>query len=436
MNAPSGDTEPVDLSSETRIRSGSEAQAACADVEKCTKQAPNVSARRVRVGRHADRVQAGSGAGEKGLLASTGDRRQNNFDFLRLFAAMLVIYGHAYFFTGFPVPVFAANSVSTVAVKVFFIISGYLVAQSWMNDPCLYRFLVRRSLRIFPALIVVVLCTTFVLGPVLTTVPLGAYFGNPATWNYLSNALLHVTYYLPGLFATNPHSAAVNGSLWTLPAEFAMYLITPLVLRSVGLISTAKAAFVFLAFCIALTSLYLLHSLPQHNAIVIYSLEFWSWLGVAPYFVIGSAYAYCSAERILNVYVAFLGLLGLGVLDASGLSSEGGLMLVLPYVTLSFGASSARALACLSRFGDMSYGVYLYGFVVQQTIIALFGATMGPWANFALAGSASLVLAFVSWHVIEKRALQLKPRARHAVHIATYVNRNRLARTTVPDTVG
>src|SRR5579871_1464824 len=92
--------------------------------------------------------------------------RLNNFDHVRLFGALLVIYGHAYPLTGTVIPGFAANGVATIGVKIFFSISGYLVAQSWLRDPNIVRFFTRRALRIFPALIAVVLLSTFVLGPI------------------------------------------------------------------------------------------------------------------------------------------------------------------------------------------------------------------------------------------------------------------------------
>lgn len=96
-----------------------------------------------------------------------GERaRTNNLDLVRLFGAALVIYGHAYPIAGAASPGFAANGVATIGVKIFFSIRGYLVALSWLRDPHLGRFLLRRSLRIFSALIVVVLLSALVLGPV------------------------------------------------------------------------------------------------------------------------------------------------------------------------------------------------------------------------------------------------------------------------------
>lgn len=94
-------------------------------------------------------------------MTSTNRYRENNFDQLRLLGAILVIYGHSYVLLGRPVPMFAANTVSTLGVKIFFCISGYLVAASWLRDPHLPRFLARRSLRIFPALIAITLLSFY-----------------------------------------------------------------------------------------------------------------------------------------------------------------------------------------------------------------------------------------------------------------------------------
>ena len=156
--------------------------------------------------------------------------KNNNFDLLRLFGAALVVYGHSYPLTGAAAPGFAANPVGTIGVKIFFVVSGYLVAQSWVRDSHLVRFAVRRGLRIFPALTVVVLVSVFFLGPVFTSLPLDEYFPHPLTSAYLRNIVLYISYALPGVFEHNTYPAAVNGSLWSLPAEFAMYLLTPLIL--------------------------------------------------------------------------------------------------------------------------------------------------------------------------------------------------------------
>src|SRR5690349_17297938 len=108
-------------------------------------------------------------------------KHDNTFDALRLFAALLVIFGHAFRLTGEIGPAFAGTGVATTGVKIFFVISGYLVAQSWMRDPHPVRFLRRRVLRVMPGLIAVVVLTALVLGPLVTRLPPAAYFADART---------------------------------------------------------------------------------------------------------------------------------------------------------------------------------------------------------------------------------------------------------------
>ena len=118
--------------------------------------------------------------------------RENNFDAVRLIAAAAVIYGHAHPLTGTVDVGFMGNAVQSFAVKVFFVISGFLIATSWIADPNVPRYLEKRALRIFPALVVVVVLCAFVLGPVVTTLPLTQYFANGRTRAYLWNILLRL----------------------------------------------------------------------------------------------------------------------------------------------------------------------------------------------------------------------------------------------------
>jgi peptidoglycan/LPS O-acetylase OafA/YrhL len=336
--------------------------------------------------------------------------RLNNFDLVRLFGAILVIYGHAYPLTGAVSPGFAVNAVGTIGVKIFFSISGYLVALSWLRDPNLPRFLLRRSLRIFPALIVVVVLSAFVLGPVVTRLPLAAYFRSHHTYTYLQNIALHIDYFLPGVFPNNIYPIAVNGSLWSLPAEFAMYLLTPILIVGASLIAGrvafAMAAGVFIAVGFWLTSVE-----PQFR-FVIYATDVWSALSVAPNFVMGMVYAVCRLDRFLNIYVAAAGLFTLAIFDTSVPVKEAGLLLVLPYFSLSFGSGYTPELRRLMLGADLSYGLFLYGFPVEQTIWQVFGSRVGPWQTFVLATVICAGLASLSWHFVEKRALAWKPGAR------------------------
>lgn len=115
---------------------------------------------------------------------------RNNFDFIRIVAATLVIVGHAYALLALPgTPEFFRSSVSTFAVKVFFVLSGYLVVTSWLHDPSVLRFITKRALRIWPALIAVVTLSAVVIGPLVTTLPLVDYVAHPAFGRYFETIL-------------------------------------------------------------------------------------------------------------------------------------------------------------------------------------------------------------------------------------------------------
>lgn len=343
---------------------------------------------------------------------------RNNFDQLRLLGALLVIYGHSYVLLGRPVPTFAANTVSTLGVKIFFCISGYLVAISWLSDPHLPRFLARRSLRIFPALIVITLLTTFVLGPALTNMPLSRYFSEVGTYSYLNNIRLYITYHLPGVFeGTSPLSnvtspiqstelAVVNGSLWSLPVEFVMYVILPALVVLARLLKRPWA-FAALTVAFAGTAFFLTTFWPQERRLV-YATNVWSALQLGTYFVVSACIAVYRLDRKLNVYVAFMGLFALSFFEPGPIVKEGILICVLPYVVLCYGTGIAPFTRFL-RGPDLSYGLFLYGFPIQQILIQFFGVHLSPWRLFAATLPFAAACAWLSWHLIEARALARKP---------------------------
>ena len=157
-------------------------------------------------------------------------QRINNFNIIRIVAAAMVIYGHMSSIMGVYKHTVYDQAVSSLAVKILFVISGYLIMVSLINDDHFGRYMVRRCFRIFPGLIGVVLFSALIIGPIFTNLPLSEYFTSKITWNYLRNILLYPIYVLPGVFSDYTYPNAVNGSLWTLPIEFALYLVLPALL--------------------------------------------------------------------------------------------------------------------------------------------------------------------------------------------------------------
>ena len=334
--------------------------------------------------------------------------RANNFDGLRIFAATLVIYGHSFPLVGAAGPSFLGNSVQTVAVKIFFVISGYLITDSWLRDPSVFRYTIRRALRIMPGLIGVILVAGFVVGPCFSTLSSGDYFGNGRLYHYLLGIFMYISYDLPGVFTTNPYPVAVNGSLWSLPAETLMYIITPLLFLGLGRVDKRNFRYLCVTIVLMTTSIYFTRIARPAGPLVYYAIDFISVLELAPFFLLGGVFSVYRIERLLNLQVAVL-LLVIGAFFVfPPLLAEILLYVILPYLTLSIALASSPVFSGVGRYGDFSYGMYLYGFLVQQMLIARMGLQTAPELVFGLAVILTGMCAFASWHLLEKRMLSLK----------------------------
>ena len=328
-------------------------------------------------------------------MRRSGRVHNNNFDSVRLLGALLVLAGHAFVLTAhFPVPRFFGVPIHTLGVAVFFCVSGYLVEGSWLRRPCLGGFLRNRCLRIFPGLIAVVLVTVFLLGPLVTTTGL-EFFQKPQTYQYLLSITLDAQYFLPGVFGDTVHaSRAVNGSLWSLGVEFICYLVVlgaGLALRQRGYVIFAILA----VLCAAATFA------PEES-------PFDGLKPAASMAVFFAAGAIIRAVKPSVRTLASMTLAGIVVWLVIAITLPAGVILgawvTLPGLLILLGRSTTPVLRSAARFGDLSYGIYLWAFPVQQLVLHYFGHV--PLAlNLMLVFAFTLTLAFISWHLIERRAL-------------------------------
>jgi peptidoglycan/LPS O-acetylase OafA/YrhL len=332
--------------------------------------------------------------------------RHNNFDTLRLIAATSVIFSHAFLLaTGRqdsePLMVITGGQtiLGVVGVFVFFVISGYLVTQSWERAPSLPRFALKRTLRIYPGLATCVVVLTFGLGPIVTTLPLGDYLTSYGTYRFLgANLLLNTDQNsLPDVWFTGRDLGHIlDGPLWSLPVEVAMYVMVA-VLGATRLLR--------LPVLTGLLGVGLL-------AIVLDSSNWHDWdftgsvLWLLAFFVIGMLLQQLR-ERVLDGRIALLALAGL--IASVPLHA---FILMFPlcggYLVIYLALHPALPAIPAARFGDLSYGLYIYGWPVEQTVLFLYPAATW-WELFLIAYPATAVVAFLSWHLVEKRALRLKP---------------------------
>lgn len=330
---------------------------------------------------------------------------QNNLNAVRLLAASLVLYGHSFIFLNLSQPLFLSwLPLGGLGVFMFFTISGYLITESWDRDPNVYRFFARRALRIFPALIVCVLLSILVLGPLMTTWSLHDYFSSSHLLTYLRNIRLFIVYYLPGVFETNQVPNAVNGSLWSLPVEFLMYIVVAII----GLMRSNRWLFFVLACGSA--AMDFLQGSHSKEMVVIYGTDLREVFICGTYFWVGALFYKFNLKRWFSLPIAVAAAVGLLCLESNIQVLQVAAQMLLPLIVLSFGFSHSPMLQRLTCSGDYSYGIYIYAFPIQQTVVYLW-PNIGIYEYLAICFTATYALAVLSWHFIESRALSLKPKS-------------------------
>jgi len=344
--------------------------------------------------------------------------RQNNFDALRLVAAASVVFSHSFLITEgtqdheWLIWLTGNQSIlGLVGVFVFFAISGFLVTQSFEQTGDAWRFLAKRALRIFPGLLAATALSAFVLAPVVTTLCPSAFLLRPEPYEYvLGNTLLDQTVHeLPGvMFVNNPVGLEINGSLWTLRLEFVMYLMV-LVLGVLRLL-TVRSALLLIAFGMICLHFNMLDELEKWGWFF-QLLSGWGWL--VGFFAAGMVFYKLRHTRIFDGRIALLAFAGL-VLSVPLRQ----FILLFPlfgcYLALWLALTPRLPVIPAARFGDLSYGIYIYGWPVEQGVIWLLGGRAAWWQVFLLALPTAAAIAFLSWHLVESPALRLKPKTRRS----------------------
>jgi peptidoglycan/LPS O-acetylase OafA/YrhL len=321
----------------------------------------------------------------------------NNFDFIRVLAASLVIFSHQYGLMGLGEPVvFGGFSYGGLGVVIFFSLSGYLVAQSWERDPNVVRFAAKRVLRIFPGLICVTLLMAFVMGPRVSTLDHAQYFSAPELWDFVfgTASAWGMTDHLPGVFG-NLHIKTVNSSLWTIPVELKCYGF----LAFLGLFGVVRSRFALPVMVAALALCRFVLPMPQAQHVL---MDF----GLC--FMSGAAMHVCrkDIERYRSIIAPTLGCAAVGfwLLQNQYFALE----IAVPYIVVYFGNMSVPVIRRFDRFGDLSYGLYIYAFPIQQMIIRHWNESKSVWFNMPISFCLIALFAFLSWHLVEQPAMRLK----------------------------
>ena len=342
------------------------------------------------------------------LLGDYAAGRDNNIQLLRLLAATAVVFFHCYALTNHwtdePLWKLAPElNFGALGVKMFFVISGFLVTQSWLARLRIDTFILARALRIYPALIAATLWT-IALAALSTRMSWLAFIGNPQTGDYLWHTAfgIDVRDRLPGAFAANPLPYSVNGSLWTLPLELRLYV--GLAIAGIAGLLTRRA--IWLVAVAALVAIAWVR--PDWLAWALDGPASPIVAEVALLFALGSL-AYVWRSAIPLSLIGALGAVALVAWNPGGLPRTTLFDPLLAYALLVCAYHPWIRWAGFNRVGDYSYGVYVYSFPIQQTVVQRLHG-IEPLTLFGYAFPVVLAIAAVSWHALEKPALGLKSR--------------------------
>jgi peptidoglycan/LPS O-acetylase OafA/YrhL len=343
------------------------------------------------------------------LPAQTTIHQRNNLDFIRLFLAVLVIFSHSF-------PLVSTTSdfepldrltrhgwdLGKEAVVGFFVISGFLVSQSWVRTNNLTRFIEKRSLRIFPGYIAAVAMTILLAVPAVGSI-------RPAWRALLVEGLTLQPLFDHSLLTTAPLRWYINGSIWTIRYEYYCYILVA-ALGIAGLLNKRAIAVTLFVASYGLTIAARIASEHNKNFSITGIGDLSAWARFLPAFLAGVVWFHF-AEVIRPRFWHVAGAIVITVLlfrFGARLAAE---MLIPPTTVWAnqYVAFHPRIrLHNFGRFGDFSYGTYLYAWPIQQVLLFRCPGVFNPWTLFLAAAPVSVVAGVASWYAVERPLLKLK----------------------------
>lgn len=355
------------------------------------------------------------------------DSRSNNFKLIRFIAALAVLISHSFIVVlGYPEadPLYEIinKTIGGIAVDIFFVISGFLVTKSLISRKSIRKYLWARFLRIYPALIVAVLIIVFGIGLIFTNLSPSEYLTDSSTYHYLIKNILTLaepTDTLPGVFINNAFPEYISGQLWTLSYEVTMYLILALIgffswifFKNIKFNIIKNLIILIFIGTFAINVYYHLNNfIPNTLNIDLFNNNYHFYvmffINFCSLFCFG-ALLYFFRDKIKIPKYLILVFIPLIILSALNINIFSVLYLILmPLFIIGLSYLPCKPLNQFNRFGDYSYGIYIYAFPIQQLIVAIFPqiSILGTiLSSFVI----TYIFAFASWHLLEKRMLKLK----------------------------
>lgn len=339
------------------------------------------------------------------------DWKTNNFDFLRLALAILVIYSHSYpLGTGAETaePLYRAThgqmTLGAVAVDLFFVMSGFLIAASAERSRGVIGFLKKRVARIYPAFLVGSFLTLLFVLPISS----GRWAESSALgrfWDFSGNTLRLLTPTFVDAFPSNPYPGVINGSIWSIPFEFWCYIGVALLLIT-GLLRNRLLLLGSFLVAVIVSVLFQAEGWILGGKIlgrILGSPQLWARL--LPLYLAGVVFYLFRKHIKLTGWGAAISLLALVLASNLRLGWTAIFPFAGTYLVFYSAFASWIRLNRFGRFGDFSYGTYLYAFPIAQIIMKWIGHPVSPATLFFCVTPPTLVLAIASWYGVERHFL-------------------------------
>jgi peptidoglycan/LPS O-acetylase OafA/YrhL len=294
-----------------------------------------------------------------------------------------------------------------LGVFVFFFISGFVITQSCMRSSPL-SFLIKRTARIMPGLVLVTIFCALLLGPLMTSYPLRDYFTDRKFFEFFLNDVFILRGQLPGVFQNNPSGDHVNISLWTLRYEVLCYVVILAVVATGRFVPQLVAVMAIGLSCLANPAIADVVALRlgqlQSTVGIDLAYLFKEGMLIVPFFFVGSLFYFLRARIVVSVASLMMSLLVI-VVTVYYQNIFPLFPFALGYAVITLGLLDGR-FCQLFKDNDYSYGIYIFAFPVQQVLATLSQSGMTWWQSILLSFPIVLALAAVSWHLIERPSLR------------------------------
>ena len=335
----------------------------------------------------------------------------NNFDVLRFLFASLVVFSHSYpLGEGHELreplrKLTGQTTLGGLSVYCFFIISGFLIAASWERRKTVGQFLKKRVLRIYPGFIIANAVGVFLVAPMAADSAIGNALVSlqQFAWDCMR---LQGTQLSDTLFSQN-HLHAVNGSIWSIAYEFWCY-IGVIILGLMPLFHRRSFVLGLFVASLAVAFIFPTYHLEWFGGGIlgkIFGYPFF-WALLLPNYLAGVVAWRYRDKLVVSDRVAMMSAIALAVSIPVANSWSVMFPVCGAYLVLWAAFHPLFRLHGFSKYGDFSYGMYLYAFPIQQLLVMHNSGSMNPYALFALAWPLSILAGMLSWYVVERPFLR------------------------------